>query len=69
MESKIWVLKVPKEDFLETDKYGHKAMLKKVNEEYRCPKCGSFLRWKNKRKQLAECPKCDFTKSFADNRS
>lgn len=46
----------------ETDKYGHKAMLDAVNKQYRCPKDQTFLKWKNKEKRIAVCPKCGFEK-------
>lgn len=48
----------------ETDKYRHKAMLKAVNEQYRCPKDNAFLVWENRKKGIISCPKCGFQKKL-----
>jgi hypothetical protein len=45
------------------DKYGHYAMLKKLNDTYRCP-CGNFLVYKDDSFKTLICPnpKCGFEK-------
>jgi len=55
------ILKV-KRKVKETDKYGYKAILNKVNELYRCPKCNFFLVWGGVNRETLKCPKCDFSK-------
>jgi len=64
MNSKF--IEIKGKDFLETDKYGHKAMLKAVNEQYRCPECQTFLVWKDEKNNLAECPNCNFEKKVGE---
>ncbi|MFA5714280.1 MAG: hypothetical protein WC998_00885 [Candidatus Paceibacterota bacterium] len=43
------------------DKYGHMAMLKKLNETYRCS-CGEFFVYKDDSFKILVCPKCGFEK-------
>jgi len=58
-KAKIQILVIPG-PIPETDKYGHKAMLKALNEWVRCSKCGAFL--KKKDENTFECPRCGFEK-------
>jgi len=58
-ENMIIKTKIP-----DTDKYGHKATLKAVNEKYRCPRDGSFLVCENRKKKIVRCPKCGFRKKL-----
>lgn len=44
------------------DKYGHMAMLKKLNDEYRCKKCGDFLVYGDDGYKTLVCLKCGFQK-------
>jgi len=46
----------------ETDEYGFKARLGKLNQLVRCPNDNSFLVWKDKKKDTLLCEKCGFEK-------
>ncbi|MFA5169153.1 MAG: hypothetical protein WC420_00190 [Candidatus Paceibacterota bacterium] len=50
-------------DEAEEDKYGNIAMLKKLNDEYRCPKCKEFLVYGDDSCQTLVCLACGFQKS------
>lgn len=58
------IFKVDAEKFGDSDKYGHKAMLKRVNELYRCPEDKTFLKWKDEKKGIAVCSKCGFERKM-----
>jgi hypothetical protein len=62
-EVEINIIKVKCPPGQEEDKYGHLAMLKKLNDTYRCP-CGNFLVYKDDSFKTLICPdpKCGFEK-------
>lgn len=45
----------------EEDKYGNRAILKRLNDEYRCPNCGAILDYGNATCTTLICG-CGFTK-------
>jgi len=60
---KVKIIKIKCPPGQEEDKYGHLAMLKKLNDTYRCP-CGNFLVYKDDSFKTLICPdsKCGFEK-------
>lgn len=65
-KEKVQVLFVKtKRNFKDSDKYGLKAMLQDVIDNYTCPKCQEkdnlgFLEWVNEKKKTVVCSSCGF---------
>lgn len=62
----IAVIKTPKSSFDDSDKYGHKKMLREVINMYCCPDCKpqSYLVWKDETHTVAICERCGFEQPF-----